>query len=85
MSKEMQNLVFLMEPPLNSRRTSLKAGNMWLNRFLIDEDAAFELSGVNYLEKDVTPFVTPFAQERMEMKGKELSYFHFYTYTICCS
>ena len=77
----MQNLVFLMEPPLNARRTSLKAGNMWLNRFLIDEDAAFELSGVNYLEKS-----TSFRYiEEQKMKGNELSYFHFYTYTICCS
>ena len=44
MSKVMQNLVVLMEP-------SKDAWDMILNRFCIDEDAAFELSGVNYLKK----------------------------------
>ena len=47
----MQNLVVLMEPSKYAHRTPLKAGNMILNRFCIDEDAAFELSGVNYLKK----------------------------------
>ena len=50
-SKVMQNLVVLMEPSEHDQRNSLKAGNMILNRFCIDEDAAFELSGVNYLKK----------------------------------
>ena len=47
----MQNLVVLMEPSRNAHNISLKAGNMILNRFCIDEDAAFELSGVNYFKK----------------------------------
>ena len=53
MSKTMQNLVVLMEPSEWSPtwETSLKAGNMIFNRFCIDEDAAFELSGVNYLDE----------------------------------
>ena len=51
MSKTMQNLVVLMEPSEDAWVTSLKGGNMTLNRFCIDEDAAFELSGVNYLKK----------------------------------
>ena len=50
MSKIMQNLIVLMEPSEDASETSLKAGNMILNRFCIDEDAAFELSGVNYLK-----------------------------------
>ena len=45
----MQNLVFLMDPSDRAWETSLKSGNMILNRFCIDEDAAFELSGVSYL------------------------------------
>ena len=53
MSKVMQNLVVLMEPSEHDQRNSLKAGNMILNRFCIDEDAAFELSGVNYLKKSL--------------------------------
>ena len=51
MSAKMQNLVFFMEPSENAYNTSLKAGNMILNRFYIDEGAAFELTGVYYLEK----------------------------------
>ena len=47
----MQNLVFLMEPSEEASNISLKGGNMILNRFCIDEDAAFELSGVNYLKR----------------------------------
>ena len=46
MSKIMQNLVVMMEPPRDASDISLKAGRMCLNRFCIDEDAAFELSGV---------------------------------------
>ena len=63
MSKTMQNLVLLMEPSGDASDISLKAGNMILNRFCIDEDAAFELSGVNYHKKDSPPLV----------KGKEYS------------
>ena len=50
MSKIMQNLVVLMEPSEDAYETSLKGGNMILNRFCIDKDAAFELAGVNSLE-----------------------------------
>ena len=46
----MQNLVVLIEPSEYAYETPLKVGNMTLNRFCIDEDAAFELSGVNYLK-----------------------------------
>ena len=74
-----------MEPSDVGWRTPMKAGNMWLNRFLIDEDVAFELSGVHYLEKASVKWEANVAmkQER-KMKGKELSYFNFFTYTICC-
>ena len=51
MSKKMQNLVVLIEPSDDAWRTPLKGGNMILNRFCIDEDAAFELSGVYSLKK----------------------------------
>ena len=47
----MQNLIFLMEPSEEASNISLQGGNMILNRFCIDEDAAFELSGVNYLDR----------------------------------
>ena len=66
MSKIMQNLVVLMEPSKKADNISLKAGNMILNRFCIDEDAAFELSGVNYLKKPMSR-----ANDPDELKGKE--------------
>ena len=46
MPKIKQNLVLLVEPPEDKFNISLKAGNMCLNRFCIDEDASFEFSGV---------------------------------------
>ena len=51
MSKIMQNLVVFMDPSEHAWDTPWKSRNMILNRFCIDEDAAFELSGVNYLKK----------------------------------
>ena len=49
MSKIMQNLLVLLDPPLQNvhHDISLKAGMMCLNRFCIDEDAAYELSVTN--------------------------------------
>ena len=51
MSKKMQNLVVLIEPSEYVPESFWKAENMILNRFCIDEDAAFELSGVYYLNQ----------------------------------
>ena len=64
-SKKIQNLVVFMEPSEDAWITSLKGGNMILNRFLIDEDAAFELSEVNSLSSD---------ELKREEKGKEYSF-----------
>ena len=74
MSKIMQNLVVLMEPSEDAYHTPLKGGNMILNRFCIDEDAAFELSGVNYLKKSSEDMYFDFTeskkQERKERRYK---------------
>ena len=78
MSKKMQNLVVFMEPSEYAYETPLKGGNMILNRFCIDEDAAFELSGVNYLKKWSNHFLTsngkygknPLAMFKKKVKGK---------------
>ena len=51
MTKIKQNLVLFMEENENPWITSVKAGNMCLNRFCIEEDAAFELSEVHHLKK----------------------------------
>ena len=69
MSKKMQNLVVFMEPSETAWQTPLKGGNMILNRFCIDEDAAFELSGVHYL-KQYKGVVRTDGEE----KGKEFSF-----------
>ena len=54
-SNQKQNLVVFMEPSENTAFIGLKCGNMILNRFCIDEDAAFELSGVNFFKSGEIP------------------------------
>ena len=81
MSKTMQNLVVLMEPSEAAYRTPLKGGIMILNRFCIDEDAAFELSGVNYLEKPCQSIAhgkNLELKEKRIAKGKEYSILRSY-------
>ena len=51
-----------MEPSEHAWQTPLKGGNMILNRFCIDEDAAFELSGVNCLKESSQDII--FGQSR---------------------
>ena len=71
MSKNMQNFVVFIEPSEDASDTPLKAGNMILNRFCIDEDAAFELSGVNSLKKFSYDLEYRENLELKEEKGKE--------------
>ena len=80
MPKVMQNLVVLMEPNEHAFDTPLKAGNMILNRFCIDEDAAFELSGVKYLKKSSDDMINRRYQEfeiKRKEKGMENSFLRF--------
>ena len=60
-----------MEPSEQAYSIDFKGGNMCLNRFSIDEDAAFELSGVHYLEKSSYDIIyrNEFELER-KSKGK---------------
>ena len=51
MQKVTQNLVFLIEPSNTPWDISLKAGNMALNLFHVDEESAFESSGIFYLQE----------------------------------
>ena len=81
MSKTMQNLVVLMEPSEGSYKTPLKGGNMILNRFCIDEDAAFELAGVNSLKKssELIKYEKSIKfEEQRKLKGKEYSFLRSY-------
>ena len=46
MEPKIQDVVLLVNPPRHRWNISLKGGNMILNRFCIDEEMAFESSGV---------------------------------------
>ena len=68
----MQNLVVLMDPPEKAWDASAKGGRMILNRFCIDEDAGFELSGVSRLKRSpssICDIITK--RQAREQKGKE--------------
>ena len=70
-----------MEPSEDAWNFSLKAGNMILNRFCIDEDAAFELSGVNYLKKSSYDIKLGGSNKfiaKRPVKGKEYSILRSY-------
>ena len=78
MPKIMQNVVVLIEPPYDAFETPLKAGNMILNRFCIDESAAFELCSVVYLKKSPRYVFRDENREfginlRLQEKGKKYS------------
>ena len=70
----MQNLVVLMDPPDRAWDASAKGGRMIFNRFCIDEDAGFELSGVSRLKNSSSLcFVRDTITEKKarKVKGKE--------------
>ena len=50
MAKIAQNLIILINPTKDAHDISFNAGSMCMNRFSIDEDAAFEFSGAYYLD-----------------------------------
>ena len=52
-AKIMQNIVVLLGNLAGKWDISLKGANMMLNRFCIDEDAAFESAGVYHLNDDL--------------------------------
>ena len=70
----MQNLVVLMESSEDAWNASMKTGFMILNRFCIDEDAAFELSGVSHLKESSRDIEGGFGleiDEKRNVKGNE--------------
>ena len=46
----MQNIILFMDASGRDYETSQKSGNSFMNRVAIDEDAAFEIIGIHYLE-----------------------------------
>ena len=73
LAKIMQNLIVLMEPSEEAWETPLKGGNMIFNRLCIDENAAFELSGVNFLKTSSDEMASKY-QIKRSAKGKEFSF-----------
>ena len=48
----MQNLIVFIKPSEDASNISCQAAILYLNRFCIDEESAFELSGVYYLTSE---------------------------------
>ena len=74
----MQKIVLFIEPYEDAFRTPLKIGNLLMNRFAVDENAAFEILGIFELEKTSLemsyrryPFYKYFTEERKQ-KGMDL-------------
>ena len=73
MSKVMQKIVLFIEPNDDAWITPLKIGNLFMNRFAVDEDAASEILKIFELEKETIndPKYTNFVTETNK-KGKDL-------------
>ena len=51
MSNQVKNIIVVIELNIGPEYAHWKAAHSYLNRFTIDEDAAFELLGVYYFKK----------------------------------
>ena len=89
----MQDLLFFMEPSEHEWITALNIGNLYLNRFTINEDDAFEIIGVHELttsryhvpENESQLLIDDIENDTEEVlkakhiqKGMEISLFEFY-------
>ena len=74
MTKIAQNLVILIDPSNAAFDVSFKSGNMFMNRFSIDEDDAFEISGVYHLKKPMMGFNKNIAEYNPERGMGSLSF-----------
>ena len=55
----MQKIVLFIEPSEEAWRTPLKIGNLFMNRFAVDEDLAYEISKIFELDKTSTKMSYP--------------------------
>ena len=62
----MQKIVLFIEPFDDAWKTPLKIGNLFMNRFAVDEDAASEILKIFELEK------YPTSAEEGKQKGMDL-------------
>ena len=74
----MKNLILLIEPSENEYITPWKIANLYLNRFIIEEDAAFEIMGVHQLPKsrlEIPDKDLEILDEELELPDKDLETF----------
>ena len=67
----MKNIIVLIEPQVELFCPHWKLANLFMNRFSIDEDAAFELLGVYYLRKSSTELSDCHWARKKEWNKKE--------------
>ena len=67
----MQKIVLFIEPFDKAWLTPLKIGNLFMNKFAIDEDAAYEVLGIFELEKTSWK-KSVIKQKGMKQKGMDL-------------
>ena len=75
-------VVLFMEESEDAWITPLKIGNLFFNRFGVDEDAAFEMVGVYHLRKSSRKMAYPYDEEyknfENERKEKGMDINHIY-------
>ena len=67
MSKISQKIVLFIEPSIHAWFTPLKIGNLFMNRFAVDEDAASEVLKIFELEKYSYQMSTKEQQKGMDL------------------
>ena len=65
----MQKIVLFIQPSKDAWRTPLEIGNLFMNRFAVDEDAAFEILKIFELGMELG-----MSSERMKQKGIDLTF-----------
>ena len=76
----MQSFFILKEPAITGYDISLKAGKRLMNRFCIDEDADFELSGVYSLHessRSITSQIGSKAKGKVNFDEHRIDLIHF--------
>jgi len=73
------NIVVVMGPSIHAYDVASKVGLMYLNRFCIDEEAAFELNGVYSIQRNGTQIFWNEMSRLAKMKPKDLKIHFIYT------
>ena len=65
----MQKIVLFIEPQTNEYETPFKIGNLFMNRFAIDENGCNEILGIYYLENSFDDYY--YNRELTENEGPD--------------